>query len=351
MAEKRKKKELTIEEKEHRNNLRVLYCGVFVCAVFVWVFRFALSGIVDLVSPRIQNYYVLTFLDLLADGAAVTLPFVLFQKFRRDPFRPVFKEPARTEHLFLRCVIGALSVFCLSVCCMAVTDVAMNFLDSHGVHSAITRPDMGSGIVQNLFYILLSTVIYSFSYEFSFRGIAMGAMKDENRVSAVLVSGFAFALADGEPHHVAVRLVVGFLLGWFCLRVRSVWACMAVHAASQLGICLWWLRPVGENPLLENFLLLVSLVLGIGAAAFLFYPRREPDPQITSNRVSLGIIFKSFGIWLLAGLVAMNMLVFTFYMEPMPDAETPESGRQDPLFNNPTDRQENIPGYQEFPKD
>ena len=45
------------------------------------------------------------------------------------------------------------------------------------------------------------------------------------------------------------------------------------------------------------------------------------------------------------------MMSFTFYMEDKPDLETPEHGQQEPLFNNPTDREETIPNYQEFPDD
>lgn len=344
---KQLKTELTLEEIEHRDRLRVLYCSVFVCTVFVWVLRFALGGLAGLAAPHISNYYLKTALILLADGVSIVLPFALYQKLRRDPFRPIFSEQPRSEHPSLRCVIGILSAFCLAVCGMAVTDFGLAFLENQGVHSAITLPDFGVNMAQNLYYVVLSTLIYSFSYEFSFRGIAMSAMRGENRATAVVISALAFAFVDGEPHHIIVRLAVGFVLALFYLRVRSLWAVVAVHAAVQVGICVWWLRPLQENSYIEHFLLLIGLVLGIGSAAFLFFPRREPDAQTTKNRVSFSVFLRSFGIWLVLGLVAFNMLSFTFYMEPAPDLETPEHGRQDPLFNDPTDRAENIPNYKD----
>ena len=342
---KERKEELTLSEQEHRNGLQVLFNGVFVCTVFVWVLRFAFSGLLKLLAPKVDSYYLLTALSLLGDGLSVLLPFLLFHKVRRDPFRPIFLEKPRSEHPFLRCVIGVVSVFCLAVCAMMLVDFGLGLLESNGVHSAITRPDFGQGKAQALYYVILSTLIYSFCYETAFRGIAVRAMKEENQTAAVLVSGLAFAFSDGEPHHVAVRLAVGFLLGWFYLRVRSVWACMALHAAAQAAICFAF--RFSFDPLFESYLFFICLVLGVSAAFFLFFPKKEKEPSVTSKGVSLRIVFTTFGVWVLAGLLAFNMMSFTFYMEDAPDLITPEHGQRDPLFNNPTDRAENIPNYQE----
>lgn len=348
---KNKKTELTIEETEHRKNLYTLYNGVIVCAVFVWVLRFALGGLAGLTAPYLNNYYLGTLMVLLADGISIVLPFIVFQKFRRDPFRPVFLEKPRSEHPVLRCVIGVVSVFCLSFVGMALMDYAVSFLDGVKVYSAITRPDFGADAFQTGFYVIVSTLVYSFAYEFSFRGIAVRAMRDENRAAAVFVSGIAFAFSDGEPHHVLVRLLVGFLISAFYLRVRSLWMCIVLHAASQCAICFRWLYPRAQDSSVEIFMLFIALLLGVVSAVLLFIPRREKEGQITRKRVAFKVILTSFGVWLLTALLAFNIMSFTFYMDDAPNLETPEQGWQDPMFNNPTDRQENIPDYQEFPKD
>ena len=344
----KQKEVLTISEMEHRNNLRTLYSGIFVLTVFVWVFRFCLVGLAGLTAPYFENYYLGTALILICDGLSVLLPFLIFQKAIREPLKPVFENEPRSEHPVIRCFLGVLTVFCLTVGALALVDVCLRRLGELGVNSIITVPDLGSTPLQTVYYALLSTLIYSFVYESSFRGIAIRAMGKENRAAAVFVSAVAFALSDGNPYHIAVRLVVGAILGWFYLRLRSVWACMVLQAACHLTVTFWWIwAPEDEWYTFESFLILASLVLGIASAFFLFYPRREPDSQITSGRVAFGQVFFSFGIWLLAAMVAFNMLTYTFDMKDAPDQLTPEQGQQDPLFNNPTDRQENIPGYQE----
>ena len=344
-----KKEELSLSEQEHRSGLSVLFNGIFVCTVFVWVLRFAFSGLLKLIAPKVDNYYLLTALSLLGDGISILLPFLVFHKARRDPFRPVFAEKPRSEHPFLRCVMGIVSVFCFSLCAMMLVEYGLGVLESNGVHSAITRPDFGQGKIQTLYYVLLSALVYSFCYETAFRGIGIRAMKEENQTAAVLVSGLAFAFVDGEPHHIAVRLAVGFLLGWFYLRVRSVWACMALHAASQVAICFAF--RFSFDPIVESYLFFACLVLGFAAAFFLFFPKKEREPSVTATRVSFRIVFTTFGIWVLTGLLFFNMMSFTFYMEDSPDLMTPEYGQQDPLFNNPEDREENIPNYQEHMPD
>lgn len=345
---KKEKEVLTISEMEHRNNLRTLYSGIFVVTVFVWVFRFCLSGLAGLTAPYLNNYYLGTALILVADGLAVLLPFLIFQKAIREPLKPVFVNEPRSEHPVVRCLLGVLTVFCLTLGALALTDVCLDGLDVAGIHSVITVPDFGKTPLQTVYYTVLSTVIYSFVFEVSFRGIALRAMGPENRFAAVFVSGVAFALSDGNPYHLVVRLAVGFILGWFYLRIRSVWACMVLQAACQLTVTLWWVFvPEYDWYMFESFLILAGIVLGATAAFFLFYPRRDPDSQITSNKVAFRQVFFSFGIWLMITLVAFNMLTYTFHMEDAPDSLTPEQGQRDPLFNDPSDRQENIPGYQE----
>ncbi len=315
---KQKKPELTIEEQAHRTRLRDLYCGVFVVTVLVWVLRFALGGLASLAVPHL-NYYGGTALTLAAEAVSVFLPFFLFLKVRRDPIAPIFREKPRSEHPVVRCLLGILAVAGLTLGAMGLTEWLLSFLEGKGVHSAITVPDLGSNGGETVFYIVLSTVLYSLAYEMAFRGIALRTMGEENRLSAVLVSGVAFALCDGDPYRIVVRFAVGFILGWFYLRIRSVWPCIVLQAASQITLSLWWLFIRDrEFTAYVNFLILMGFVLGIAAAFFLFFPRRKPDPQTTSNKIALTQIFTSFGIYLLAALVAFNLLIFTFSMDADP---------------------------------
>lgn len=341
----KKKQELTLEEQAHRDRLRVLYNGIFVVTVLVWVCRFALEGLLSLLP--VSEYYLLTALKILVNTFSISFPFAIFHRVRRDPFAPIFREKPRSEHPVLRSVLGILAVACLTLAALGLTHVCLLWLESNGVHTAVTVPDMGEGTAQNLYYILLSTLCYSFAYEFAFRGIGMRAMVDENPLCAVLVSGLAFAFSDGDPYLVAVRLAVGFLLGGFYLRVRALLPCILLQGACQVVISLWRLCCPQEGWLFyEGFLILISLVLGIGATFFLFFPRREALPKNATNRVSLRQIFFSFGIWVLVALLAFNMLVFTFSTDADPAdpllQPTPEEGVRPPLH---FDRGEELEDY------
>ncbi len=334
----KKKIELTIEEQAHRGRLRDLYCGVFVVTVFVWVLRFVLGGLAGLAVPHL-NYYQSTALTLLAESISIFLPFLVFHKLQRDPILPIFRDPPRSEHPVVRCLLGFLAVAGLTLGALGLTEWILSLLEGLGLHTAVTPVNLGGNCNETLFYILLSTVLYSFSYEVAFRGIALRAMKTENHQAAVLVSGLAYALSDGEPYRIGVRLVIGFLIGWFYLRIRSVWCCMALQAASQITVSLWWLlMPNREFTAYINFLILVGLVFGIAAAFFLFFPRRDSDPQITANKIALKQVFTSFGVYLMVALVAFNMLVFTFSTDGDPAdpllQPIPEEDRIPPLQFN-----------------
>lgn len=331
----KKKKELTIEEQAHRNRLRDMYCGVFVVTVLVWVCRFCLGGLASLAMPSL-NYYVGTVLSLLAQALSVFLPFFVLQKILREPLAPVFRDRPRSEHPALRGILGVVAVCGLTLGAMGLMEWFLSFLESRGVHSAVTAPDFGTDWKQTLFYTVLSTLLYSFAYEVSFRGIAVRAMWEENRICALLVSGIAYALSDGDLYGMAVRFAIGFVLGSFYLRIRSVWLCIILQAASQLTVSLWWLYlRDSEFTFYTNFLILMGLVFGLGASFLLFFPRRIPDGQNTPDKVALRQVFFSFGVYLMAALVAFNLLVFTFSTDTDPAdpllQPTPEEGVTPPL--------------------
>ncbi len=342
----KKKPELTIEEQAHRERLRDLYCGIFVVAVFLWVLRFCLGGLVSLVSVHL-NYYLTTTLTVLAEATSIFLPFFVFLKVCRDPFLPVLQGKPRSEHPIVRCIFGCFAISGLTLGTLGLTEWLLSFLEGKGLHTAITPPNLGNHWGETVFYIVLSTIFYSFAYEVAFRGIALRAMRDENRITAVLVSGIAYALSDGDPYRIVVRLAIGFILGWFYLRIRSVWCCMVLQAASQLTLSLWWVFFQNrEFTAYINFLILMGLVFGVAGAYFLFFPRREPDPQIASSKVALKEAFTSFGVFVLVGLVAFNMLIFTFSTDADPnDPLLQPMDEKDKIPPLQFDRFEDFPGY------
>lgn len=331
----KKKPELTIEEAAHRTRIRDMYCGVFVVTSLVWALRFVFEWILGFLST--ENYYLITALQIFTGAFSVFLPFFIFLKAYRDPLLPILKDSPRSEHPVLRCAIGCFSVFGLTIGALGLMELLRSLLEGAGLHSNVVPPDLGNTWQETLFYLLFSTVCYSLAYEISFRGIALRTMKEENRLTAVLVSGIAFALCDGDLYRMAVRFAIGFLLGFFYLRIRSVWCCIALQAVSQITISLWWLFVGGrEFTLYVHFLILMGLVIGIAAALFLFYPRRESDPQTTSNKVALKEAFTSFGVYLMIGLVAFNLLIFTFSTDGDPN---------DPLLQ-PMDEEQIVPPLQ-----
>ncbi len=333
----KKRAELTIEQQAHRTRIRDLYCGVFVVTVFVWVLRFALGGLAGLAADYL-NYYAGTALEVFANSLAIFLPFFVFLKVMRDPIGPVFGAKP-SDRPVVRGLLGILTAVGLTVGVMGLMSWLLSLMEGVGVHSAITVPNLGQNWMETAYYALLSTLLYSFTYEIAFRGIALKTLSDENRLAAVTVSALAYAFSDGDPYTVAVRLVIGFVLGWFYLRVKSVWLCMAVQAASQFTVTLWWI--LVRNHVFTvyiNFLILIGFVLGVGAAFFLFYPRLSEREEKTPDKFAVKQILTSFGVYLLAGLMAFNMLVFTFSTDADPAdpllQPTPEEGYKEPLQFN-----------------
>lgn len=164
------KTELTWSEMEQRRRMKDLYTGFFVITILIWVLRFLLS----LVSGLLPDYgfYGTSVLSIFSEAVSVLIPFCLYRKFARDPFRDLFREKVRSEHPVLRTLIGIFASVGLSVAGFCGCYCLISFCELHGVHTAVSLPSVGQTVPEFLFYLILSSVVFGFVYEFSFRGIA-----------------------------------------------------------------------------------------------------------------------------------------------------------------------------------
>ena len=350
------KKELTIEESALRERFRDMANSVFVAAILVWVLRFCLVGLTKLLASSLP-YVVYATLSLLAECASVFFPFFLLLKHNRDKLMPIFREKPSGERLSPRLLLGILSVAGFSVGGVAATDLLLTWLDGNGVFSAISSPDFGETFPESIFYLLLSSLLLSFTYELCFRGISIPLLQKDNAVCAVFIASLAFAFINGDVHGIIVRLITGFSLGFFYLRVKSFYLCFVAGFFGNLVVNLWWLLLKDSDPVLPKFLAMdpvminvflavIGVVIGGFATFFLFQMERpsveqpisEPAAQTMKARVAFSQVFTSFGIFVLAAIVAFNVLLVTFSTEADPNdpllKPTPEEGHIPPLFSD-----------------
>ena len=331
-------KELTYSQAEHRSRLKDLFTGVFIVTILVRVLRFLFLWLAGLASGRL-SYYGSTALGVLAECLAVILPFLLMQRYRREKSLPLFREKARSRRPVLRTLLGCLAAAGLTLGLTGFTKNVLRLLESAGLHSKVALPDMGVTTPQTVFFLCLSVLLPAVCYEFAFRGVTVSALREENRLCAVLASALAFAFSDFDLYHILPRLAVGALLAAFYLRVHSLWACICVQAAALSGGYVWFLLR-GDGPS-RLFVMICALIAGIAATVFLFLPREEKEASLTPNRTALKYFFTSFGVYLLILLTAFQLLVSVFSTDADPDdpllQPTPEQGahpdfgKQEPL--------------------
>lgn len=96
----------------------------------------------------------------------------------------------------------------------------------------------------------------------------------------IILSGFFFALAHMDPHHVAGVLPLGFYLAWLANRTQNIWASIAAHTTNNT-VALLAARTITELPTGDHkpdwMLVLGGVVLGGMVVGVITWLTREKN--------------------------------------------------------------------------
>lgn len=134
--------------------------------------------------------------------------------------------------------------------------------------------------------------------EISLRGHVMGNLRRHGDAFAIFVSSLVFALMHGNLVQTPFALVAGFGLGYFCVKLHSLWPSILIHAANNLlSVVLSYIGEFyGEEALTAIYLPIVFGLIVIGAVCFaVFSHLTKKEPLSTgASALSSGEKFAAF---------------------------------------------------------
>lgn len=164
----------------------------------------------------------------------------------------------------------------------------------------ISAPDTGlphgvSGIAVTVIQIVFVAALIE---EISLRGHVMGNLRRHGDAFAIFVSSLVFALMHGNLVQTPFALVAGFGLGYFCIKLRSIWPSILIHAGNNLlSVVLSYIGEFYGDETLEKIYLPIvfGLILlgGICFAIFSHLTKKEPLKE-GSYLLSAGEKFAAF---------------------------------------------------------
>lgn len=116
--------------------------------------------------------------------------------------------------------------------------------------------------------------------EISLRGHVLGNLRKHGDSFAIFISSLVFALMHGNLVQTPFALVAGFGLAYFCIKLRSLWPSILIHAANNLlSVALSYIGEFYGDEMLTKIYLPVVFGLivtgGICFAVFSFLTRKQ----------------------------------------------------------------------------
>ena len=219
---------MTFEQQKRREDTSLLFNGIFAAGIFGLVFIFILKYILESLT-RIPDeslrFYLTSFLVPACRCAAVFGAFAVYSKRQGKPLRG---RKAVSAPAFLP-VTGALAAGAASVFALFLVQTAKDLLISDGYVITSASSDTGTNIVQKLFFMIVPSLIYSFSYTVIFDMIVCDKLGRFNVSASVVLSAYLACVtvvsARRAPAVFAVGIIASAVYGKTLSGVRTfpVW--------------------------------------------------------------------------------------------------------------------------------
>jgi len=170
-------------------------------------------------------------------------------------------------------------------------------------------PDGALGVTVSFFRVV---VVAAMVEELCFRGVVMGNLRRYGDFFAVFMASLVFALMHCNLIQAPFALIVGFALGYLCIRTGSLWTAVAVHALNNTIslVFSYLLERYDETAVNLAYTVLIDALMAAGAiclCVLLFRRRKRP----ALSRTTRGFWRKTF--WFFCNppmLVALGLMIW-----------------------------------------
>lgn len=321
---------VTFEEEKRKEHLYLLFNSIFICAslmtVFETVFKFPL-----LMFSGIQNssvkWFITTLLNPVCSSGAALFPFLIYNIRQQTPFKDKLKASKDKASPFWY-VFGIISVICIVPVSVYVGQLFCDFLIGQGYELSEKLPDMGEGIVANVFYAIYTSAISAFLLELAFRGVVCHKLSYASTALAIILPSLISALYAYSFVKIPYLFVSGLIISWCYLKTKSLYLTMAMNFAANVSFCVTLL--LRENTYLLP-LSVICAVISLVAFAVLAVKNglkvKYPEPKnedekyerLTKKEAFFGP-FKSFAFWIFV-FIFLFQVFFTYLDKPMPSTD------------------------------
>lgn len=197
-----------------------------------------------------------------------------------------------------------------------VTGYLTQFIMDLGVELSSPELPMPSGVLGVTVSFFRVVVVAALTEEICFRGVVMGHLRRFGDFFAVAMASVVFAVMHCNLIQAPFALIVGFALGYLCIRTGSLWTGILVHALNNTIslVFSYLLERYDEAAVNLAYTVLIDALLAIGAICFcILLVCRRKKPALL--RTTLGFWRKTFWFFFNPPMIVALGLMVWFTMQ------------------------------------
>ncbi len=240
-------------------------CIYLISAVWSTVYFFITDSLGISVNEAMQfanNPAIQQLLQVIISTLMFTVPFVVAVKLAGMNVGEVadFSAPEKGTAL-------PFFMFGLGFCAFAniAVSYAGSLFDGFGIDYSVDFGENPRGFLGFVLSLIATAVVPALVEEFACRGIILGLLKKYGEGFAIITSSIIFGVMHGNFEQIPFAFLVGLILGFIYVKTKSIWVCVAVHAANNLVSVLFSYAMLGDNALnlIYTLYLLACMLLAV----------------------------------------------------------------------------------------
>ena len=163
-------------------------------------------------------------------------------------------------------------LFGIGFCAFAniAVSFAGSFFSGFGIDYSVDFGKNPRGFLGFLLSVFATVAIPALVEEFACRGVVLGLLKRYGEGFAIIVSSIIFGVMHGNFEQMPFAFLVGIILGFIYVKTKSIWVCVAVHAANNLVSVLFSYATISDKVLnLIYTIYLMACMLSAVAGVFM----------------------------------------------------------------------------------
>lgn len=243
-------------------------CIYLITAVWSTIFFFITNSLgigSDEAMQFANNPAIQQLLQVIISTLMFTVPFIIAVKLMGMNVGEVahFSAPEKGTAL-------PFFLFGLGFCAFAniAVSYAGSIFNGFGIDYSVDFGENPRGFFGFVLSLIATAAVPALVEEFACRGIILGLLKKHGEGFAIIASSIIFGVMHGNFEQIPFAFLVGLILGFIYVKTKSIWVCVAVHAANNLVSVLFSYATLGDNALnlIYTLYLLVCMLLAVVGA-------------------------------------------------------------------------------------